>query len=58
MKANCLIQNIIVYITLYLYQNLEERQFIGYLKGKSALIIFENHADLKYKYGQRTFWAR
>ena len=33
-------------------------QFIGYLKGKSALMIFENHANLKYKYGQRTFWAR
>ncbi len=33
-------------------------QFMGYLKEKSALIIFENHANLKYKYGQRTFWAR
>ena len=33
-------------------------QFMGYLKGKSALMIFENHANLKYKYGQRTFWAR
>jgi len=33
-------------------------QFMGYLKGKSALMIFENHANLKYKYGQRTFWAK
>lgn len=33
-------------------------QFMGYLKGKSALMIFENHANLKYKYGQRIFWAR
>ena len=33
-------------------------QFMGYLKGKSALMIFENHANLKYKYGQRTFWER
>ena len=33
-------------------------QFMGYLKGKSALMIFENYANLKYKYGQRTFWAR
>lgn len=33
-------------------------QFMGYLKGKSALMILENHANLKYKYGQRTFWAR
>jgi putative transposase len=31
---------------------------MGYLKGKSALMIFENHANLKYKYGQRTFWAK
>ena len=33
-------------------------QFMGYLKGKSALMIFENHANLKYKYGQKTFWSR
>ena len=33
-------------------------QFMGYLKGKSAIMIFENHANLKYKYGQRTFWSR
>lgn len=32
--------------------------FIGYLKGKSTLIIFERHANLKYKYGNRTFWCR
>lgn len=31
--------------------------FMGYLKGKSSLIIFENHANLKYKYGNRNFWA-
>ena len=31
---------------------------IGYLKGKSTLLIFERHADLKYKYGQRQFWCR
>ena len=31
---------------------------MGYLKGKSALMIFENHANLKYKYGQKTFWSR
>lgn len=31
---------------------------MGYLKDKSALMIFENHANLKYKYGQKTFWAR
>jgi len=32
--------------------------FIGFLKGKSTLIIFERHANLKYKYGNRTFWCR
>ena len=32
--------------------------FMGYLKGKSSLIIFERHANLKYKYGSRTFWCR
>ena len=33
-------------------------QFMGYLKSKSALMIFDRHANLKYKYGQRNFWAR
>ena len=33
-------------------------QFMGYLKGKSALIIFDKHANLKYKYGNRHFWCR
>ena len=31
--------------------------FMGYLKGKSALMIFEEHANLKYKYGSRNFWS-
>ena len=33
-------------------------QFMGYLKGKSSLMIFDRHANLKYKYGQRNFWCR
>ena len=33
-------------------------QFMGFLKGKSSLIIFDRHANLKYKYGQRSFWCR
>jgi len=33
-------------------------QFMGYLKGKSTLMIFDRHANLKYKYGSRHFWAR
>ena len=31
-------------------------QFMGYLKSKSSLMIFDRHANLKYKYGQRSFW--
>ena len=33
-------------------------EFVGYLKGKSTLMIFERHANLKYKYGNRHFWCR
>ena len=33
-------------------------QFMGYLKGKSSLMIFDRHANLKYKYGNRHFWCR
>lgn len=33
-------------------------QFMGYLKSKSTLLIFERHANLKYKFGNRKFWAR
>ena len=33
-------------------------QIVGYLKGKSSLMIFERHANLKYKYGRRVFWAK
>lgn len=32
--------------------------FVGYLKGKSSLMIFDRHAHLKYKYGNRKFWCR
>ena len=38
--------------------NLSVSQFVGYLKGKSSLMIFDRHADLKYKYGNRHFWCR
>ena len=33
-------------------------QFVGYLKGKSSLMIFDRHANLKYKYGNRHFWVQ
>ncbi len=32
--------------------------FMGYLKGKSSLMIFDIHANLKYRYGNRKFWCR
>jgi putative transposase len=38
--------------------SLSVSQFMGYLKGKSALMIFDRHANLKYKYGNRHFWCR
>ena len=33
-------------------------EFMGFLKGKSSLIIHERHANLKYKHGNRSFWCR
>ena len=33
-------------------------QFMGYLKGKSSLMIFDRHANMKYKYGNRQFWCK
>ena len=31
--------------------------FMGYLKGKSSLMVFEKHTNLKYKFGNRNYWA-
>ena len=38
--------------------NISVSQFMGYLKGKSSLMIFDRHANLKYKYGNRHFWCQ
>ena len=38
--------------------SLSVSQFVGYLKGKSSLMIFDRHANLKYQYGNRHFWCR
>jgi REP element-mobilizing transposase RayT len=38
--------------------NISVSEFMGYLKGKSSLMIFDRHANLKYKYGNRRFWCR
>lgn len=37
---------------------LSASSFMGYLKGKSSLMIFDRHANLKYKYGNRHFWCK
>ena len=47
-----------VHMLVEILPNISVASFVGYLKGKSTLIIFERHANLKYKYGNRHFWCR
>jgi len=47
-----------VHMLLCIPPSLGVAQFMGYLKGKSSLMIFDRHANLKYKYGSRNFWCR
>ena len=47
-----------IHMLLKIPPNLSVAQFMGYLKGKSSLMIFDRHANLKYKYGNRHFWCR
>ena len=47
-----------IHMLISLPPHLSVAQFMGYLKGKSTLIIFDRHANLKYKYGSRSFWCR
>ena len=46
-----------VHLVLSIPPKTSVSSFMGYLKGKSSLMIFENHANLKYKFGNRKFWA-
>ena len=46
-----------VYLLLSIPPKMSVSSFMGYLKGKSALMIFDYHANLKYKYGNGRFWA-
>ena len=46
-----------VHILVSIPPKMSVSSFMGYLKGKSAMMIFEYHANLKYKYGNRHFWA-
>lgn len=47
-----------VHILVLIPPKLAISDFMGYLKSKSSLMIFDKHANLKYKYGNRKFWAR
>ena len=38
--------------------SLSDAQFMGYLKGKSSTMLYEQFAELKYKYRSREFWCR
>lgn len=46
-----------VHLLVMIPPKLSVSQFMGYLKGKSSLRIFERHANLRYKYGNRHFWS-
>ena len=48
----------IIYMLVSIPPKYSVSQIVGYLKGKSALMIFDRHANLKYKYGNRHFWCR
>jgi len=55
-KAEACPDHIHMYVSIP--PKLSVSSFMGYLKGKSTLIIFERHGTLKYKYGNRVFWCR
>ena len=46
-----------VHLLLSIPPKMSVSSFMGYLKGKSAMMVFDKHADLKYKFGNRHFWA-
>ena len=47
-----------VHMLVSMPPHLSVAQFMGFLKGKNTLMIFDRHANLKYKYGSRHFWCR
>ena len=47
-----------VHMLVAIPSNVSVSSFVGYVKGKSSLMIFDRHANLKYKYGNRHFWCR
>ena len=55
-QANACVDHI--HMLVKIPPNISVAQFMGYLKGKSSLMIFDRHANLKYRYGNRHFWCR
>ena len=55
-EAECCRDHIHMLVSIPPYMSVA--QFVGTLKSKSALMIFDRHANLKYKYGSRNFWCR
>ena len=55
-EAECCKDHVHMLVRIPLKYSVSE--IMGYLKGKSSLMIFEKHANLKYKYGNRHFWCR
>ena len=47
-----------VHLLLMIPPKMSVSNFMGYLKGKSTMMLFERHANLKYKLGNRNFWAK
>ena len=46
-----------VHLLLSIPPRISVSSFMGYLKGKNSLMIFEYHGNLKYKFGSKTFWT-
>ena len=55
-EAECCPDHIHMLVAIPPHMSVSE--YMGYLKGKSSLMIFDRHANLKYKYGNRHFWCR
>jgi putative transposase len=55
-EANARIDHI--HMLLSIPPKISVSSFIGFLKGKSSLMLFERHSNLKYKFGSRHFWCR
>ena len=48
----------LIHLLIIKKKHISIAQFMGFLKGKSSLMIFDRHANLKYKYGNRQFWCK